>query len=419
MCGRAMRRNGFTKARPQRWRCDACRLSTVAERGDPACRAEFRAFIAWVTGKESMGEAAARLGITRQTFSARIAWCWSVEPVLPPASRSHRYVMADGTYVPYGWCLLALTGDDGQPVAWQWCSTETKDAYRQLFGRSKRPGLLVCDGGQGCLAAAGARWKGVRAQRCLVHVLRNTRVDLTNRPKSEAGRALLRLARRLTKISTVDGAANWLAELNAWHGEHGDYLKERTTAKQDPAHARGRKWWWTHERLRRACFRLVRLNRAGMLFAFCDPAIAGGRRIVAVDHEPAGRRDQRGCQAHARPPPGTVGRAYETVLRMDGVYAHGTSRHHVVRHARLLEIHRKGTGGGRRADARDRDRRATAGRRRRRLRGRVRHQERLGRTLSLTHRHAIDTHDKTHFSLLNPFFPPYENGAESLSRIRP
>ena len=73
--------------------------------------------------------------------------------------------------------------------------------------------------------------EGVRAQRCLVHVLRNTRVDLTNRPKSEAGRALLRLARRLTKISTVDGAANWLAELNAWHGEHGDYLKERTTAK--------------------------------------------------------------------------------------------------------------------------------------------------------------------------------------------
>ncbi|WP_251882701.1 hypothetical protein, partial [Bifidobacterium longum] len=44
------------------------------------------------------------------------------------------------------------------------------------------------------------------------------------------------------------------------------------------------------------------------------------------------------------------------------------------------------------------------GRRRRRLRGRVRHQERLGRTISLTHRHAIDTHDKTHFSLLNPTF---------------
>lgn len=56
--------------------------------------------------------------------------------------------------------------------------------------------------------AAERRWMDVPVQRCLVHVLRNTRVDLTNRPKSEAGRALLKLARRLTKISTVDGAAN-------------------------------------------------------------------------------------------------------------------------------------------------------------------------------------------------------------------
>ena len=35
----------------------------------------------------------------------------------------------------------------------------------------------------------------------------------------------------------------------------------------------GRKWWWTHERLRRAYFRLVRLNRDRMLFTFCDPSI--------------------------------------------------------------------------------------------------------------------------------------------------
>ena len=65
-------------------------------------------------------------------------------------------------------------------------------------------------------------------------------------------------------------------EVNDWHGRHDDHLKERTVAKQDPMHARGRKWWWTHERLRRAYFRLVRLNRAGVLFAFCDPAVLKG-----------------------------------------------------------------------------------------------------------------------------------------------
>jgi len=124
--------------------------------------------------------------------------------------------------------------------------------------------------------AAERRWMDVPVQRCLVHVLRNTRVDLTNRPRGEAGRGLLGLARRLVRVTTADEAAAWLKELNDWHGRHDDHLKEHTVAKQDPMHARGRKWWWTHERLRRAYFRLVRLNRAGVLFAFCDPAVLKG-----------------------------------------------------------------------------------------------------------------------------------------------
>lgn len=78
-------------------------------------------------------------------------------------------------------------------------------------------------------------------------------------------------------------------EVNDWHGRHDDHLKERTVAKQDPMHARGRKWWWTHERLRRAYFRLVRLNRAGMLFAFCDPAVLkGGVPLPSATNQPEG-----------------------------------------------------------------------------------------------------------------------------------
>lgn len=274
LCGKPMRRNGFTKAGSQRWRCDGCHVSVTPKRVDSARMAEFRVFLAWITGKQSMSEAAKSLGLSgSRQFSRRIAWCWNVEPVLPPVSRTYRYAMADGTYVPYDWCLLVLSGDDGRPVKWQWCSMETKTAYLQLFHGVKRPGLLVCDGGRGCLSAVEARWRNVAVQRCLVHVLRNTRVDLTNRPKSEAGKGLLRLARELTGVKTANEAAAWLAGLNAWHREYGDYLKERTTARQDPEHARGRKWWWTHERLRRAYFRLVRLNRDRTLFTFCDPAI--------------------------------------------------------------------------------------------------------------------------------------------------
>lgn len=71
-------------------------------------------------------------------------------------------------------------------------------------------------------------------QRCLVHVLRNIRVDLTNKPGSEARREPLRPLRRLTKTSTADAAAAWLKDLNAWHVRHGGYLKEKPPTGRIP-----------------------------------------------------------------------------------------------------------------------------------------------------------------------------------------
>ena len=148
-------------------------------------------------------------------------------------------------------------------------------------------------------------------------------------------------------------------------------------------HARGRKWWWTHERLRRAYFRLVRLNRAGVLFAFCDPAVLKGGP-TAVGDQPAGGRRQRRGQARARPPPGIVGGAYETLPRMGGLHAHGAARPHGARHACTLEDEEGEAGRERRAHARHHDGRAGTDRRRRRLRERVRDQKGMGRAINLT-----------------------------------
>lgn len=283
-----MRKKGFTSSGRQRWRCDRCRFSCVRERGRRARVAEFRAFLAWVTGTGTMREAASSLGVTRQAFSARVAWCWNVRPSIMPDGVVHHYVEADGTYVPYGWCLLVATGEDGRPLAWQWCDRESTASYLALFSGLARPDALVTDGGSGCIAAAGSLWRGVRVQRCLVHVLRNTRTDLTVRPRTEAGRELLRLARRIAKVADADGAAAWLAGLNRWHGEYGEFIKQRTRAREDPGNPKaraGRKWWWTHERLRRAYFRFVRLNREGSLFAFCDPPLADEGPVASTTNQ--------------------------------------------------------------------------------------------------------------------------------------
>lgn len=262
-----MRRKGFTAADAQRWRCDACRLSTTADRVDLKRMVQFRSFLAWITGKMSVREAAAGLGVDASTFSRKVSWCWNVRPRIGPDGVVHRYVEVDGTYLPYGWCLLVATGQDGRPIAWQWCGRESKAAYRALFARIERPGALVTDGGADATGAAGEHWKHARIQRCLVHVLRNTRTDLTGHPKSEAGRELLKLAR-------------------------------------------GRQWWWTHERLRRAYHRFVRLQRDRTLFTFLEPELTGNGPVAGTTNQLEGgvnaaikrvMRDHRGLsEPHMR-----------------------------------------------------------------------------------------------------------------------
>ena len=237
----AMRKKGFTSAGRQRWLCPDCRFSGVRERGRRTCMAEFRAFLSRVTGTRTMREAAGSIGVTRQAFAARVAWCWNVRPAIAPDGVVHHYVEADGTYVSYGWCLLVATGEDGRPLARRWCDRENAAAYLGLFGRLARPDALAADGGAGCIAAARTLWEGVRVQRCLVHVLRNTRRDLTGSPRTEAGRELLRLARRITRIVDADGAAMWMAALNAWHSRHGGFIAERTMTEDAPDDPRAKR----------------------------------------------------------------------------------------------------------------------------------------------------------------------------------
>lgn len=88
--------------------------------------AQFHTFLAWVTGVASMESAAGRLGMDRRTFVRRTDWCWRVRPRIESDGMVHRFVEADGTYVPYGWCLLVAIGEGGTPIGWQWCDAENR-----------------------------------------------------------------------------------------------------------------------------------------------------------------------------------------------------------------------------------------------------------------------------------------------------
>ncbi|WP_241218368.1 IS1249 family transposase [Bifidobacterium castoris] len=268
-----MRKNGHDRNGRQRWQCDTCKATTTATIESRSRVSLLRAFLDWLL------EAAPqrRPGCDAHTFRRRSAWCWDLSPRIHPDGVVHHVVMADGTWVN-GWCLLtAIDGTDGEVLAWQWCSHESTAAYQALFAQLTPPDVLVCDGMKGILKACHEAWPDTRIQRCLVRVQRDTRADLTSKPRLQAGRELERLADILTRVHDADAAVRWGGALNAWHERRKRMLSERTYAKDTPddpraATSRGG-WWWTHLPLRRAYLRLERLFKDGTLFCFLDPAL--------------------------------------------------------------------------------------------------------------------------------------------------
>ena len=127
---------------------------------------EFRAFIAWVTGKLSMDETGVMLGVGSKSFARRIAWCWKVEPRLPACGRQ-RYVQVDGKYL----CRTA-------GVCWSRpAMTDGRSHGSGAQERRRRPACSCSDNynGRVCWCAT-------------------------------AGGELLKLVRELSKVQAIDGA---------------------------------------------------------------------------------------------------------------------------------------------------------------------------------------------------------------------
>lgn len=275
-----MRKNGRTAAGSQRWKCVACAISSTAPRDDARLRARLDEFLDWLLSGKCQWDMD---GASGRAFRKRVQWCWSIRPEIPAPDAACHVVLADGTYVGHGWCLLvAIDGLAGGVLAFQWCSRESKAAYLALFSRLPAPDVLVCDGLHGIEAACLAAWPGTRIQRCLVHVQRDTRTDLTCRPRLQAGLELKKLSDRLTSVRSIEQAAKWGEALNAWHERWKAFISERTFARDEPADPRAsrRQWWWTHEEPRRCYRRLERLFREGRLFAFLDPALTAGGPVA-------------------------------------------------------------------------------------------------------------------------------------------
>ncbi len=269
--------------------------------------AQFARFIDYVTGKLSKEDLARMAGVSRSTITRQLDWCFTVPtPPLSGTGEIYDQLFIDGMEIRDEWLLLQGVNNSGHVVAWQWATSENAAAYRALLEPLAPPVLVTSDGASGGQKALKSLW-GLRKirhdkdlldragqdreekkcdpgqgdcnyvgqpalQRCLIHIHRNNIRDLTQRPKTDAGRALLHLSKDLVKVRNKEDARTWVRELGAFYQLYEPWIKERTYAKDDPQEAatRQKTWWYTHERDRRVYHRLNRLYQEGTLFAFLE-----------------------------------------------------------------------------------------------------------------------------------------------------
>ncbi|MFC5369815.1 IS1249 family transposase [Arcanobacterium bovis] len=269
LCQSVMKKNGKNKSGTQRWYCPDCRYSSTSRDYRQQRQRQFRQFLAYVTDT-----APRRVqGSSLRTWDRDHAWCWHTRPAWQVTGEVYDQVFIDGTYIPYGWCILIASTTKGV-ITYQVCQRENKASYTALLSRIPAPIVVVTDGDKGALGAIRQCWPEARIQRCLVHIQRNIRRVTTINPKTDQHKALHQLGRDLTRINTAEHAITWIKALAAFHQLYDDWLEEKTyrtdmSISDIPTFARNnKKWWYTHYQTRRIIKSLDRYVKDQVLFTY-------------------------------------------------------------------------------------------------------------------------------------------------------
>jgi hypothetical protein len=246
-----MQRWGRTAGGRQRFRCSSCGRSATRLRPDHRVRAWQGLFIEWLVEGGSQKALARRCGVTPRALRHRFRMFWLLRPQpVPPEASAVAGLILDATSVrKHQRVVLVVQGVNRCCVCWSFAERESFDSWYSLLDPLQAvgwsPRFVVCDGQKGLLKAVRVLWPQTLIQRCLLHVVRQARLWLTQHPKTPAGQALLKLVQRLPAVRTRRQRRRWQRAYRCWLRRYDGFLKQRTRHPTEP-----RRWWYTHRKLR-------------------------------------------------------------------------------------------------------------------------------------------------------------------------
>lgn len=226
-----MRRNGTTAAGTERYRCMACKTSSIIHRPDTRIRHDRERLISWLTGVESKADIAKRYGMTRRALTKEFQGFFkeTVEPPIP-ADLSIDLLIVDGKYIHHRvlCALVAVTQNDR--IFWHFAPEERYGTWREFLANFPAPRVVVADGHKGMWYFVKRYWPRTAFQRCHFHMALLVTKYMTRNPKEEAGRVIVDLVHRLRTVKTHEEKNKWLMLHRIWEHQYEKVFNEKTEA---------------------------------------------------------------------------------------------------------------------------------------------------------------------------------------------
>ena len=234
----------------QRYKCKSCNKVFTFRRKDISEKNRFVWFEWWVLGKQTIEQISAMSGYSVRQLKRWFYKYLENAPTWSVRRRDSVNLLIDGTWFPNKLCLVVYRDNCIKATLFYRLTDKEREweiikDLETLKSMGIRVASVTSDGEANIIRAVKYACPHAVRQRCLAHIERECLAWITQHPKSSAGITLRRLICQISHIKTHNDARWWVMELNKWHKEYEEFIKERTIS---PTGERS----YTHENIRKA-----------------------------------------------------------------------------------------------------------------------------------------------------------------------
>ena len=207
-CGsKHSRKDGFTIAGTQRYRCLTCGYRYIWRNKANKTRQERVWFKRWIQG-DTVSRIAQQSHYSPSKIKQIIQyWLTQQPPAIKCKYNTLKYLLLDGTYFGHDNCLIVLMDyPTGQVIGHSYTIRENYESIytlgQMLRAQGVYPRSITVDGKPNMIRGILAVWPEVKIQRCIYHIIHQGKMWLRTYPKTQAGRDLKHLIEELGNKDT-------------------------------------------------------------------------------------------------------------------------------------------------------------------------------------------------------------------------